>query len=78
MIYERTNPDAAALAYERAIAADPDDEGGAKSYAQSRLDALNGVEEESEATDESADAEATADAETETTDTDAESTGTNN
>ena len=78
MIYEMTNPDAAALAYERAIAADPDDEGGAKSYAQSRLDALNGVEEESEATDESADAEATADAETETTDTDAESTGTNN
>lgn len=86
MIYELTNPDAAALAYERAIAADPDDEGGAKSYAQSRLDALNGVEEESETTDESAEAEVTADAEaevtadaeTEATDTDAESTGTNN
>lgn len=77
MIYEMTNPDAAALAYERAIAADPDDEDGAKSYAQSRLDALNGVEE-TEATDEATDAEATADSETETTDTDAESTGTNN
>lgn len=47
LIYEMTNPDAAALAYERAIAADPDDEAGAKSYAQARLDALNGTAEES-------------------------------
>lgn len=84
MIYELTNPDAAALAYERAIAADPDDEAGAKSYAQARLDALNSVEEVPEATDEDADAEATDDAEVteeaeaETTDTDAESTGTSN
>ena len=84
MIYELTNPDAAALAYERAIAADPDDEAGAKSYAQARLDALNSVEEVPEATDEDTDAEATDDAEVteeaeaETTDTDAESTGTSN
>jgi Tfp pilus assembly protein PilF len=46
LIYEMTNPDAAALAYERAIAADPDDEAGAKSYAQGRLDALNAATEE--------------------------------
>lgn len=78
MIYEMTNPDAAALAYERAIAADPDDATGAKSYAQARLDALNGVTEETEATDEAAESEEATDAEAETTDTDAESTGTNN
>ena len=40
MIYELTNPDGAAVAYERAIAADPDDETGAKSYAEGRLEAI--------------------------------------
>lgn len=58
MIYELTNPDAAALAYERAIAADPDDALGAKSYAESRLEALKNASEEATVTE---DSEATTD-----------------
>ena len=62
MIYETTDPEAATAAYEKAIAADPDDAAGAKSFAQSRLDAMEAVEEASsaEATPEAeADAEGT-------------------
>jgi len=71
MIYEMTNPDAAAMAYERAIAASPNTEEGAGAYAQSRLDALQAQAAAVEAVDgEGEEAEAT-------TDTDAEASGTN-
>lgn len=62
MIYEMTNPDEAAAAYERAVAADPDDEAGAKSFAQGRLDSLSQLEE---AVPEGAVAEEGSEAETE-------------
>lgn len=77
MIYEMTNPDAAASAYDSAIAADPDDEAGAKSFAQARLDALNGTTEDAaEATGDEApaDTEATGDE----APADAEASDTNN
>ena len=62
MIYEMTNPDAAASAYEHAIAADPDDAAGAKTFAQGRLDALTAPAETS-AEGEGTEAETTAEAE---------------
>lgn len=58
-IYEGTDVDAAKEAYQNAIAADPDDEQGANSYATSRLSLLEGTETVTGATD---DGEAGADA----------------
>lgn len=57
MLYEaKGSTDQAIAAYEQAVALDPDDEAGAKSYAQGRLDALTG----DDAADETGD-DATAD-----------------
>ncbi|MBR1828708.1 MAG: tetratricopeptide repeat protein [Atopobiaceae bacterium] len=69
MIYEMSDPDKATAAYESAIAADPDDEAGAKTFAQGRLDAIAAAadastEGEAEATGEEAQAEAEATDET--------------
>ena len=84
MIYESTNPDAAAMAYERAIAADPDDEAQVKSMAQERLDALNSTSTTEATTDATAETTTDAAAETKTdataqsSDAQANTTSTNN
>lgn len=51
LIYETTNPDAAAMAYQRALDVDPEDTYQVASFAQSRLDALNEAANAEAATD---------------------------
>lgn len=52
MLYEaQGSTDQAIAAYEQAVALDPDDEAGAKSYAQGRLDALTGDDASGETDD---------------------------
>ena len=57
--------DEAIAAYEKAIELDPDDEAGVKSTAESRIEALEGTDDETDAadaaTDDAAETEDTAD-----------------